>query len=122
MPVICCSMLVMGHLKNKIIKTHEIMFGIIPVNAKNLHCNNFFLEEVVHYRNAEATRLLSMAAVCETFIQKRMTHTELAIMYFQMVARFPKTWFCPLGKISERQACVYYGYSQPLYSNLSNVT
>ena len=95
MPVICCSMLVMGHLKKIIIKTHEIMFGIIPVNAKNLDCNNF-LEEVVHYRSAEATRLLSMAAVCETFIQKRMSHTELAIMYFQMVGRFPKTWFFPL--------------------------
>ena len=61
-------------------KTHEIMFGIgLPVNAKNLDCNNF-LEEVVHYRSAEGTRLLSMAAVCETFIPKRMSHKELAIM------------------------------------------
>ena len=94
-----------GAFKKIIIKTHEIMFGIIPVNAKNLDCNNF-LEEVVHYRSAEATRLLSMAAVCETFIPKRMSHKELAIMYFQMVARFPKTWFCPLGKISETGICL----------------
>ena len=60
-------LVIMGHLKKK---THEIMFGIgLPVNAKNLDCNNF-LEEVVHYRSAEGTRLLSMAAVCETFIPK----------------------------------------------------
>ena len=87
-----------GAFKKIIIKTHEIMFGIIPVNAKNLHCNNF-LEEVVHYRNAEATRLLSMAAVCETFIPKRMSHKELAIMsIFRWSPGFQKLGFAPWVK------------------------
>ena len=119
MPVICCSMLVMGHLKKIIIKTHEIMFGIIPVNAKNLDCNNF-LEEVVHYRSAEATRLLSMAAVCETFIpkrmSKRMSHKELAIMS----PGFQKLGFAPWVKSpGDRHA---FTMATRSLSNLSNVT